>query len=308
MHGGRAHEALLALHGRRVKPLVVAGAPVPRGGTIADLFPDTVDPLERAGPGRGGVAFQVALAHARDNAAVLVAAPGILRSKARAGDEAPGGGTYRAFGTPALGSGGAVAFVAQLEEARSPLGLFLRKGRRSRALGFLGRGTRTRLTGNFTSFDPPVAGGRFVAFRARVGDLGQEGVFLADRTDDRTLVVAVASGETGSDGRRFRSFGRPVLAGDSLVFHADVADPDDRTASAGFYRVRVADALVDPTIAAVVDAVLLLGDASPLGGTFLAFGAPAGNAQGALAYTADVLGGRAARAVFYQPDLVRAFD
>ncbi len=289
VHGGRASEALFAVGQRGAVPLVLVGKRVPGGGEILAFFPDTIDPLTHAGVGPGGMAFHASLERTSASAGVFLRTGGGLRSMARAGQRAPGGGQYVAFGTPAVPGGGRVAFVGQVRGARADTALFLLGRGAPRALAAAGRGTRTRIAGTFASFDPPAASGRSVAFHARLTQPGVEGVFIAS---GRTLTAVAGTGDESPDNGHFRSFGVPTFAGAAIVFPAVVSG------GSGFYRVVVRDALAAPDSLPEIVPVMLVGQASPLGGSFLALGAPSGNARGALAFTADLVGAGASSGVF----------
>lgn len=289
VHGGRVSEALFAVGPRGAVPLVLVGKRVPGGGDILAFFPDTIDPLTHAGVGPGGMAFHASLERTSASAGVFLRTGGGLRSMARAGQRAPGGGQYVAFGTPAVPGGGRVAFVGQVRGARADTALFLLGPGAPRTLAAAGRGTRTRIAGTFASFDPPAASGRSVAFHARLAQPGVEGVFIAS---GRTLTAVAGTGDESPDNGHFRSFGVPTFAGAAIVFPAVVSG------GSGFYRVVVRDALAAPDSLPEIVPVMLVGQASPLGGSFLALGAPSGNARGALAFTADLVGAGASSGVF----------
>jgi hypothetical protein len=274
IQGGRTGEALFTVGPKRPRPTVRSGTKVRRAGRLVDLFSDPLDELARPGVGRGGVAFQAALTGASAGSGIfLKATTGAVRALALEGDRAPGGGQYRAFGTPAVLGPRKVAFVAQLADPDTTA-LVLRSGRRRILLARAGRDTGTRLGGRFFSFDAPVAGAGGVAFRATLQDR-RDGIFFA--RGDR-LVALVATSETDPGGGHFRAFGTPALAGTDIIVRADVVGG---SIPGGLYRISTTDSSITP--------IAVAGSLSLAGGTFLAFGTPTGNRQGTIAYTADLL-------------------
>jgi hypothetical protein len=274
IQGGRTGEALFTIGPKRQRPTVRSGTKVKGAGRLIDLFSDPLDELARPGVGRGGVAFQAALTGGSARSGIfLKAATGPLRAIALDGDRAPGGGQYRSFGTPAVVGPRKVAFVAELTNPATTA-LVLRRGRRQVLLARAGQDTGTRLGGRFFSFDTPIAGAGGVAFRATLQDR-RDGIFFA-RGD--SVVALVATSETDPSGGRFRAFGTPAVAGTDVIVRADVANG---TIPGGLYRISTTDNAITPLAPAA--------SPSPAGGTFLAFGTPVANRQGAIAYTADLL-------------------
>jgi hypothetical protein len=283
IQGGRANEALLAVGRSRAVPLVTTGSRAPGGGRLLDLFSDPIDGLARPGVGRGAVAFQAGLAGTSAESGLFAWTGGRLRALALAGDTAPGG-RFTTFGTPALRAARDVAFVAQVAGPNDSI-LYRRRGRRTRAVAVAGRETGTRLGGRFTAFDAPAVSPTGIVFRATLDQGSREALFL---TRGRSLEALVASGEDEPGGGRFRSFAAPAASGASVVFRAALA------ATASTSALFRADPAEPPTLTALARA----GEPSPLAGTYLGFGAPSGNRQGAVAFVADLTRARAASAVF----------
>jgi hypothetical protein len=293
IHGGKTSDALFAVGRRGPVAIVRVDSRVPGGGRIVDLFPDTLDPITRVSIAPGSVAFHAALGDTRSNAGVFLRLAAGIRSVVRAGDRAPGGGEYLVFGTPAAMSRRRAAFVAQVRGEGTAL--FVAASKRSaRAVAVAGKSTQTRLAGVFGTFDPPVASDDLVAFRSTLARPGVEGVFLAG---GQTLVALAGTGDEGAGGGRLRSFGAPVFAGGAVVFHIEVGGG---ATGSGLYRVTAAAALANEDVTPEVVPVVLAGQASPLDGRFVAFGLPSGNVRSAIAYTADLVGARAAGGVFLQ--------
>src|SRR5207253_922871 len=136
-----------------------------------------------------------------------------------------------------------------------------------------------------------AAGPAGVACRAVVVQRAGQGLFVVSV---RARDVLVASGDAAPDGGRFTNFEAPVFAANRVVFHAAVSGGAH---TEGIFRVAGApQAPPSP-----VEALAWLGGPAPGGGSFLAFGGPAGNAAGTVALTADLQGGPAARAVLVFP-------
>jgi len=280
LYGGRSGEALFAVGRQRGRPLVVSGERVGKTGRIVDLFADPLDDLTRAGMTGGCLAFEAALTGVSGTSGI-VAFDGKPRIVARAGQRAPGGGSYRDFGTPAVGGGCQAVFVAQAGGSDTP-SLFGAGAGGSRRIAAGNDDTLTRLGGVFRGFTTPAAAGKGVAFLASL-DQGREGIFF-ERGGCRMAMAG--SGESEPGGGRFRTFGAPTFAGGDVVFRATVLGG---SAPGGIYRATPSGSCtqVPPARATIV----AVGMPATAGSTFLAFGAPSGNRHGAVAFTADLTGG-----------------
>src|SRR6185503_7514989 len=116
--------------------------------------------------------------------------------------------------------------------------------------------------GRFFAFDSPAAGDAGVAFKATLQDRRDAISFVRGTRVD----ALVATAESDPAGGRFRAFGRPAVSGDAVIVRADVSGG---TSPRGLYRVSTTDGSITTLAPA--------GSPSPLGGTFLAFGAPTSN-------------------------------
>ena len=132
-----------------------------------------------------------------------------------------------------------------------------------------------------------------MAFRARLGQEGLEGIFLAT---GRGLIALVGSGDARADGDSWRSFAPPTFAGRGVVFRAEGVGG----AGAGLYRVALGRHATPGAVPPTLEQLSLVGQPTPLGGTFVAFGVPSGSRGRAVAFTADLLSARAASAVLLQ--------
>jgi hypothetical protein len=287
---GRSTEALFTAGGLGARRFAAAGQRAPGGGAYLGFFAGAIDGLDRADVGPGGIAFQSTLAPAGSATGLFVRAGRNVRQVARSGKRAPGGGRFRAFGTPAVARGTRVAFVAGLSDTGTDSALFLRRGGRLRRVARGGDATGTRVGGRFVEFDAPDADGRLVVFRAELDTRGSEALFAGD---GRKLGVLVASGDAGPGGETLSAVRAPAFVGRHVAFLGEHAGSGGTTA---LYAVR-ADAVPADDAPLPVVALARPGDPAPSGGTYLSLGAPHGNADGALAFTATLVEGPAASVV-----------
>ena len=284
--GGRSAEVLFEAGRGGARALVHGGERVGHTGRLVDLFGSSLDDLARASVAGSCVAFETSLTGVGGSSGI-VALSGGPRIVARVGQHAPGGGAYREFGTPAVGGGCQVVFVARAGTSDTP-SLFRAGAGGSRRLAAGGDETRTRVGGTFRSFEAPAAAGSRVAFHAVLGP-GREGVFFA-RGGCRMAMAGTGESEPG--GGRFTSFSAPTFAGRDVVFRASVVGG---SAPSGIYRAMPSSPCtqVPPPLATVV----AVGMPATPGNTFLGFGVPSGNRHGAVAFTADLTGAGPADAV-----------
>src|SRR5437870_3032589 len=275
-------------------PLLETGDGAPGGGSIRDFFAGVLDAVARVSVGPGGFAFQAELARTSSATGLFLRLGRRRLAVARADERAPGGGRYASFGTPAHLGGRRAAFVARLTGTASNLGLFLKSGRRTRALARGGEATGTRLPGTFQSFDSLAAGPAGVAFRAVVDPRGRQGLFLIN---GRARDVLVAAGDAAPEGGRFTGFDAPAFAADRVIFHAAVSGGSH---SEGIFRIAAA-AGIPSASPPTVETLAWLGGAAPGGRAFVALGAPTGNATGTVALTADLSGAPTPRAILLVP-------
>ena len=103
-----------------------------------------------------------------------------------------------------------------------------------------------------------------------------------------------ASGDAAPESGRFTGFDAPVFAGSRLIFHAAISGG---THGEGIFRI--ASSPQPPPVP--VEALAWLGGPAPDGGSFVAFGDPAGNTAGNVALTADLSGSAVPRAILVFP-------
>jgi hypothetical protein len=210
-----------------------------------------------------------------------------LRVVARTGDAAPGGGTFDRFGHDALpviapvNARGDVAFFARLSRGASDEGIFLQRG--GRIVTVAREGDRVPGVGRLSGFGkhptPALSDTGTVAFAAAVaGGRAVEGIFAWSA--GRLRAVAT----TGSPAPGMPS---SVLAGlDSPAVNAR----GDVVFLASIRRGRESIEAILANTGGVLRKVVAQGDPAPAGGVFAAFGPPAINAGGRVAFAAVVEG------------------
>lgn len=260
--GGRAGRALLriaAQGGPRV--IAASGDRAPRGGRFVDFLAGGLDTLERPAVGlRDEVAFEASVQGGRVSRGVFRKASGAVRLVVGSNGPVPGGGRYVSFGTPTVLRGGALGFVAQVDSGSGASAvLILQRGRRGRRLMTAQEVLRGRLPGTVQSLDPPQGQDRVVVWRATLVEQTREGIFAHLLGEGRTTVV-VGSGDPAPGGGTFRSFERPLVAGDGLVFLGRLAG----SATAGLFRAAFPSPAGADGASPAVSGLLLPG--TPLGG------------------------------------------
>lgn len=210
-----------------------------------------------------------------------------LRVVARTGDAAPGGGTFDRFGHDTLpviapvNARGDVAFFARLSRGTSDEGIFLQRG--GRIVTVARDGDRVPGVGRLSGFGkhptPALSDTGTVAFAAAVaGGRAVEGIFAWSA--GRLRAVAT----TGSPAPGMPS---SVLAGlDSPAVNAR----GDIVFLASIRRGRESIDAILANTGGVLRKVVAQGDPAPAGGVFAAFGPPAINAGGSVAFGAVVEG------------------
>ncbi|MFN8542641.1 MAG: choice-of-anchor tandem repeat NxxGxxAF-containing protein [Candidatus Binatia bacterium] len=210
---------------------------------------------------------------------------------ARSGDPSPASGQpFVELRDPVLAGPRRLVFPAVVGSATSTLdGIFAagEAGVSTLALAQQDLGSGLRLTG--FSGSPVVDGaGNAIFLAKRTSDTRDVGPALLRRSDARLELLA-ARGTSGPVGGKLRSFGQPAVntAGD-VTFLASFLP--DSGGTRGFL-LRSTDGTMRPIVS--------IGDTSPLGGTFTAFGARAAlGTNGTLAFTADVSGAAAPLGLF----------
>jgi hypothetical protein len=213
--------------------------------------------------------------------------PYVLRALARTGDAAPGGGTFDRFGQEALpilapvNARGDVVFFASLSRGASDEGIFLQRA--GRIVVVAREGDRVAGVGRLSGFGkhptPALNDAGTVAFAAAVaGGRAVEGIF----TWSAGRLRAIASTGTPAPGMT-----SSVLAGvDAPVINGR----GDVVFLASIRRGRESIEAILASSGGVLRKVVAQGDPAPAGGVFAAFGPPALNARGSVAFAAVVEG------------------
>jgi hypothetical protein len=149
--GGRAVEGIFTWSAGRVRAVATTGTPVP--GMPSTVLAGLDAPAINA---RGDVVFLATVRRGRESSeAILVFRSGVLRKIVAQGDPAPAGGSFAAFGPPAINASGQVAFAAVVEGKAVPGGVFVATGDRVQMAVAAGE-------------DTPI-GGIFAKFSERIG-------------------------------------------------------------------------------------------------------------------------------------------
>jgi hypothetical protein len=209
--GGRAAEGIFVAGGGRLRAVALAGAAAPGigGGTLTTLDAPALND-------RGEVAFLAGVRRGRDMLeSIYVRSGNGLRKVVASGDAVPGGGTFVAFGPPALDNRGRIAFAAIVERGVAG-GLFLAAADGIRKIA--GAGEDSPLGGFFLRFSERVmlndAG--VVAFHAVLKDAPVRSAIMV--AADGGLRVVAALGDPAPGGGRFSHFGLwPALARAEVV-------------------------------------------------------------------------------------------
>jgi hypothetical protein len=217
---GRTVEGIFVSSRGMLRAVAVAGEPAPGipSGTFASLdFPALND--------RGDVAFLTTVRRGRETIeAIHVRTGGRVRKVISQEDPAPAGGTFAAFGAPALNNAGVVAFAAVVEGRGVPGGVFTVADGRVRMLA--GAGHDTPLGGIFAKFSERVTidntGG--VAFTAFLKGASVRSAIFVVEGDRQKKVVAL--GDPAPAGGVFSSFGFwPALGSSGAVAFTASVDP-----------------------------------------------------------------------------------
>ena len=203
-----------------LRAVAVAGQAAPGilSGTFASLdFPALND--------RGDVAFLATVRRGRETLeAIHLRTGGRVRKVVGQEDPAPAGGTFVAFGAPALNSAGAVAFAAVVEGRGVPGGVFIIADDRVRML--VGAGDESPLGGIFAKFSERVAINNTgaVAFTALLKGAPVSSAIFVVEGDRRKKVVAL--GDPAPAGGIFSTFGAwPALSSGGTVAFTGSVDP-----------------------------------------------------------------------------------
>ena len=236
--GGRAVEGVFTSQGGRLRAVALSGGAVPglSSGVLAALDAPAIN-------ARGDVAFLATVRRGRESLeAVLLFTRGALQKIVAQGDPAPAGGSFAAFGPPAINRDGAIAFGAAVEGKAVPGGIFLWKAGQLRMV--VGAGEETPIGGIFAKFSERLglSDGGIVAFHGLLKAAPvAAGIFAIE---DARLRVVARLGDPAPGGGRFSNFGLwPTVGATGMIaFAASVDDGPSplivaRTGADGLRRV-----------------------------------------------------------------------
>lgn len=211
----------------------------------------------------------------------------VLRPLARTGDAVPGGGSFDRFGQEALpivapvNARGDVAFFATLSRGGSDEGIFLQRA--GHIVRVAREGDRVAGVGRLSGFGkhptPALNDAGAVAFAAAVaGGRAVEGIFTWSAGRVRA-VVTTGTPAPGMPSSVLAGVDTPAInARGDVVFLATVR------------RGRESSEAILATRGGTLRKIVAQGDPAPAGGAFAAFGPPAINASGQVAFAAVVEG------------------
>ncbi|HWP67508.1 MAG TPA: choice-of-anchor tandem repeat NxxGxxAF-containing protein [Candidatus Limnocylindria bacterium] len=278
--------------GKLPSPLAKAGRAAPGPGRFRD-FPPTV------GDGGGSVAvagtrvaFLASLSGGNAFEGTFLARPrGGGSSLVRVNKRAPGGGRYVSVDLPSVLDREHYAYTALVRDDATRQALFWRDGRKKRIVARQGLETGVRLGGRFQAFAPPSLAAGGLVFRAEVSPNGRAQLFIAVDTRRGLLVAA---GDPADEGGTFRTFDRPVWAGDSIVFTGALAGlPSLR----GLFTLTPDGVPMPDAPPRPVTTLLREGRPAPEGGAIVDVRPPVGNVRGDVASIVRVEGGPAEQLV-----------
>jgi hypothetical protein len=196
--GGRAVEGVFTWSAGRLRAIATTGTPAP--GMPTSVVAGVDAPGINA---RGDVVFLATIRRGRETTeAILASTGGVLRKVVAQGDPAPAGGAFAAFGPPALGADGRVAFAAVVEGKAVPGGIFVAKGDRVEMV--VGAGEES-----------PV-GGIFAKFSERVGLNDQGAIAFHGMLKFAPVEAAIFSVQDGRV-RAISRLGDPAPGGGTIV-------------------------------------------------------------------------------------------
>ena len=149
--GGKASEGLFLWSNQRLRAIALSGSAAPGipGGSFSELPGPSLND-------QGDVVFLAGVRRGRDSLeALYLYQAGKLRKIAAAGEPAPGGGSFVAFGLPALNNKTEIAFPAVINGGPVSGGIFVAAGNKTRMA--VGAGTAEPHGGIFSQFSDRVS-------------------------------------------------------------------------------------------------------------------------------------------------------
>ena len=269
--GGKASEGMFLSANRRLRAIALSGSTAPgiSGGAFSEFQAPALNDS-------GDVVFLASVRHRRDVLeAIYLYHAGKLRKIAAAGDAAPEGGTFEAFGAPALNNKGEIAFAAVIDDGPYLGGIVVISPAGARLV--VGTGITEPFGGIISQFSDRVSindsGAVLFNTALKLGPMAQA-LFVAE---DEKLRPVASVGRASSSNNPFSALGSwTALSDDGSV--AFIAAADDSSGTMGLYQ---ADSTAPTRRAAVGDT---LDDGAKLA-AFPLYPAVAASPRGALAFT-----------------------
>jgi hypothetical protein len=269
--GGKASEGLFLSSNRRLRAIALSGSAAP--GISGGAFSEFQAPALNDG---GDVVFLAGVRHRREVLeAIYLHHAGKLRKVVATGDPAPEGGTFVAFGSPALNNKGEIAFAAVIDDGPYSGGIIVVSPTKTRLL--VGTGTPEPYGGIIAQFSERVSinNSGSVLFNAalKLGPVAQA-LFVAE---DRKLRAVASVAQASSSDSHFSALGSWTgMSDDGDV--AFIAAAGDSSGTVGLYQ---ADLKIPVRRATVGDALAGGGKLA----SFPLYPAVASSPHGALAFT-----------------------
>jgi len=199
--GGKAVEGIFMESGGRLKAIALTGMSAPgiANGTFADFeSPALTD--------NDAVVFLANVRRGREAVeGIFVWRNGELQKVIAAGDPAPGGGVFTAFGIPSMNSAGTVAFTAVIEKGNALGGIYLHQNGEAKLL--VGAGDKAPDESIIAKFSERIVINESgtVAFNAILKYGPSPAAVL--RVDGSNLGFVAKIGDTASEGGKFGYLG-----------------------------------------------------------------------------------------------------
>ena len=226
--GGTASQGVFLSSKQRLRVIALSGVAssgIP-GGTFTEFHAPALNDSEE-------VAFLAGVRRGRDTLeAIYLHRAGTLRKIAAAGDPVPGGGSFSAFGVPALNNKSEVAFAATIDGGSVTGGIFVASATETRML--VGAGTPEPSGGIFAQFSDRVsinsAGGVLFNAVLKLGPVNHA-LFVVEKGKVRSVAGVGLAASAGAD---FSALGQwPSLSDDGTV--AFIAAAADSSGTPGLY-------------------------------------------------------------------------
>ncbi len=210
--GGKAVEGVFVHAAGRLKAIALTGTAAPgiANGTFADFEVPALDDNDN-------VVFLANVRRGRDAVeGIFLSKGGELRKVLAAGDPAPGGGTFVAFGIPSINSAGTIAFTAVVEKGNVLGGIYLHQNGEARLL--VGAGDKAPDDSTIAKFSERIALNESgtVAFNAILKYGTSPAAVL--RVDGGSTGLVAKIGDAAPEGGKFGYLGLwPAIADNGAI-------------------------------------------------------------------------------------------